>query len=309
MISADDLRVFLEVARRRRLTEAAKYLQVNHTTVSRHVTRLEQAAGNRLFDRQVDGWTLTEAGTHLIVHAEAIEAALLAAQEECSSIGPSLTGHVRVIAPDGFGTYMLLPELGDLRRQHPGLIVEVVTANRHESLTPREFDVAVTIERPRARAVDVHKLTDFTLAFYASPDYLASHNEITAVDDLYGHPLIWYVDDALEDSTFNLLYELLPRAQAHIQTNYIAGHIEAAAAGLGIAFLPTFIGDVSPHLRRLHQIEAKVERSYWMSIPRDLVRLPRVRLVGAHLTKLIAENRVGSGDAARLGPRTASRLA
>lgn len=292
MISADDLRVFLEVARRRRLTEAAKFLQISHTTVSRHISRLEQAAGNRLFDRHVDGWTLTEAGTHLIEHAETIDAALLAAQEECLSDGPSISGRVRVIAPDGFGTYLLLPGLDELRRQHPALIVEIVTANRHESLTPREFDLAVTIERPQARAVDVYKLTNFTLAFYASPTYLETHTPIVEVDDLYNQSLIWYVDNALEHSTFNLLYELLPRAQAQIQTNYIAGHIEAAAAGLGVAFLPTFIGDNTSGLRKLN-IHAKVERSYWMSVPRDLARLARVRLMSSYVAKIIADHKVG----------------
>jgi DNA-binding transcriptional LysR family regulator len=294
MMSADDLRVFLEVARRRRLTEAAKHLQISHTTVSRHISRLERAAGNRLFDRHVDGWELTEAGTHLIEHAEAIDAALLAAQEECLSEGPAISGRVRVIAPDGFGTYLLLPGLDELRRQHPTLTVEIVTANRHESLTPREFDLAVTIERPQARAVDVYKLTDFTLAFYASPAYLATHAPIAEVDDLYGQSLIWYVDNALEHSTFNLLYELLPRAQAHIQTNYIAGHIEAAAAGLGVAFLPTFIGDNTPRVRRLNDIDAKVVRSYWMSVPRDLARLARVRLMASYVRKVIADHKVGA---------------
>lgn len=293
MISADDLRVFLEVARRRRLTEAAKHLQISHTTVSRHISRLEQAAGTRLFDRHLDGWALTEAGTRLIEHAEVIDSALLAAQEDCLSDGPSISGRVRVIAPDGFGTYLLLPGLEELRRQHPALVVEIVTANRHESLTPREFDLAVTIERPQARAVDVYKLTDFTLAFYASPGYLETHTPIVDVDDLYDHSLIWYVDNALEHSTFNLLYELLPRAQAHIQTNYIAGHIESAAAGLGVAFLPTFIGDNTPRVQRLNHIDAKVDRSYWMSVPRDLARLARVRLMASYVRKVIADHKVG----------------
>lgn len=293
MISADDLRVLLEVARRRRLTEAAKHLEVNHTTVSRHIARLEQAAGVRLFDRHTDGWTLTEAGEHLSVHAEAVEAALVAAAEELSASGHTVTGRVRVIAPDGLGTYVILPALGELLRQHPALVVEVVTANRHASLTPREFDVAITIERPQARAVDVHKLTDFTLAFYASPEYLETHAPVTVANDLYGHRLIWYVDEALEHSTFNLLFELLPHAQPQIQTNYLAGHIEAAAAGLGIAFLPTFIGDGQSMLRRLHHIESPVERSYWVSIPRDLKRLPRVRLVAGYLSTVIAERQIG----------------
>ncbi|KXF52744.1 LysR family transcriptional regulator [Rhodococcus sp. SC4] len=288
MFSADDLKLFLEVARRGRLTEAAKHLQINHTTVSRHITRLERAVENRLFDRTSEGWTLTDAGAQLLVHAEMVEAAVLAAQEDCLSRGPSLTGHVRIIAPDGFGAYLLLPGLGDIQRQHPGLIVEVVTANRHASLTPREFDLAITIERPQARAVTVQRLANYSLGFYASHDYLASHPPVETLEDLYNHVLIWYVDTALDFSTFNLLYELLPNAQAQIQTNNIAGFIQSAEADLGIALLPSFIADGNPRLQRLTKITAKIERSYWISVPRDLVRLARVRVMSEHIEKLVA---------------------
>lgn len=196
MLSADDLLVFVEVARRGRVTEAARHLRINHTTVSRHIARLERDVDQRLFDRNSDGWTLTEAGTNLLVHAEAVDAALLAAQEECFDKGSALSGRVRIIAPDGFGTYLLLPGLAELRRLHPGLVVEIMTANRHATLTPREFDVAITIERPQARAVSIQKLTDYSLAFYASPEYLASHPPVERVEQLRDHTLIWYVEEA-----------------------------------------------------------------------------------------------------------------
>ena len=42
--------------------DAARDLQVNHTTVGRHITRLERAVDNRLFDRAPTGWTLPEDG-------------------------------------------------------------------------------------------------------------------------------------------------------------------------------------------------------------------------------------------------------
>jgi len=290
MFSADDLRLFLEVARRGRLTEAAKHLQINHTTVSRHITRLERAVESRLFDRTSDGWTLTDAGSRLMIHAENVESAMLVAQEDCLSRDSSLTGHVRVIAPDGFGAYLLLPGLVELQRQHPDLTMEVVTANRHASLTPREFDLAVTIERPQARAVTVQKLANYTLGFYASRGYLVSHTPVDAIEDLYHHVLIWYVDTALDHSTFNLLYEVLPNAKARIQTNNIAGFIQAAEADLGIALLPSFIADRNPRLQKLTSITTRIESSYWMSIPRDLVRLARVRAMAEHIEKLVAEH-------------------
>ncbi|MEN0137367.1 MAG: LysR family transcriptional regulator [Rhodococcus sp. (in: high G+C Gram-positive bacteria)] len=294
MLSADDLKVFAEVARKGRLTEAAKHLQINHTTVSRSITRLERAVGIRLFDRAHDGWTLTEAGMRLLVHAEAVDAAVRGAQEEYLSQGSALQGHVRVIAPDGFGAYLLIPGLGAVQDQYPGLAVEVVTANRHASLAPREFDLAVTIERPQARALTVTKLVDFGLAFYAAPSYLRSRPQVTSVEDLHAHRLIWYVDDALDHSTFNLLYEVMPSAHAQIQSNNITGHINAATSGLGIALLPTFIAEDIAGLERITQIHANVERSYWLSIPRDLVRLARVQIMTAHIQSLVAERISGS---------------
>jgi len=168
--------------------------------------------------------------------------------------------------------------------------MEVVTANRHASLTPREFDLAVTIERPQARAVTVQKLANYTLGFYASRGYLVSHTPVEAIEDLYHHVLIWYVDTALDHSTFNLLYEVLPNAKARIQTNNIAGFIQAAEADLGIALLPSFIADRNPRLQKLPSITTRIESSYWMSIPRDLVRLARVRAMAEHIEKLVAEH-------------------
>lgn len=297
MLSADDLLVFAEVARRRRVTDAARQLRISHTTVSRHISRLERAVDQRLFDRNVEGWALTEAGRHLLVHAEAVEAALTAAREESFTTAPELSGPVRIIAPDGFGIYVLVPALATLRGLHPSLVVEVVTANRHAMLTPREFDVAVTIERPQARAVSVRKLTDYSLAFYASPGYLATHPAIERIADLRGHTLIWYVDEALDQAAHSLLDGVLPDVQPRIQINSITGHIAAAQHGLGVAFLPRYIGESQPGLVRLQGLRPDSHRSYWLSVPRDLERLARVRAVSEFMVSLVA------GDAAaRFGP-------
>ena len=43
MLRADDFQIFLEVARRGRLIEAARVLKINHTTVGRHVSQLERS--------------------------------------------------------------------------------------------------------------------------------------------------------------------------------------------------------------------------------------------------------------------------
>lgn len=288
MISADDLGIFLEVARRGRLTEAAKHLGLNHTTVGRHISQLERRVEQRLFHREPSGWTLTPAGMRLIGHAETVEAAVAAAREDCLESSEHLTGSVRLLTPDGFGAFLVAPGLGEIRAALPALSLELVTTNMHASLSTREFDLAVSIERPGARAVAARKLADYELRLYASPRLLREHAPIETVDDVRDDAFIWYVDDALGASTFETLYRAVPDARPTLRTNTIAGQIAAARQGLGLAFLPAWIGDATAGLQPIEGFPHAVAHSYWLLVPRNLTRLARVRAVIGLLEGFVA---------------------
>lgn len=302
MVRADDLGIFLEVARHGRLTEAAKVLKLNHTTVGRHISQLERSVQQRLFNRESSGWTLTEPGVRLLAHAEAIEAAVRAANEDCLLTGKHLTGSVRIVAPDGFGSYLLVPSLGRFADQLGGLTVEVVTANRHTSLTSREFDVAITIERPQARGVKVSLLANYQLAFFGAPDYLAGRPTVTDPAEIaHTFDLIWYVDEALGAHTYQTLYGLVPDAEPRVQSNSIAAQINAAQQGMGLAFLPTYIGRRIPGLVRLPGVAQTVPHSYWLLVPTNFERLARVMTVTRMLQQL-AHDTEGLAPPAQLSP-------
>ena len=96
MYNWDDLRFFLEVSRRGRLVSAAQSLQVDHTTVSRRITALEESLDTRLFDRTPHGYQLTKAGQSLLTHAEAMEAQSIALYQDVSGEDATLTGTVPV---------------------------------------------------------------------------------------------------------------------------------------------------------------------------------------------------------------------
>lgn len=280
MIDADNLRFLLEVSRTGRLTDAAKRLQVDETTVSRKISRLEKDLGTRLFDRGVSGWQLTDAGRRLLPYAEAVESTLLAAVDATTSNEPgNLTGTVRILAPDGFGVFVLTPELGRVRESHPDLYIELLTATSHDLLTGRDFDLAVTLERPSPRSVSVSKLADYDLRLYASKGYLASYGEIATRLDLREHTLVWYVDALLDVEPLRSLGRLLPGVQAHLQINNIAGHYQAVKSGVGVAPLPSYIGDVDDELVRVLSEDFLAERTYWLVVPRALARLARITAI------------------------------
>ena len=146
----DDLQAFLAIARSGRLTEAARLLGVEHTTLSRRLTRLEASLGIRLFDRRPVGYLLTPEGELVLPRAEAAERAALLVWSGGIGDGSEVSGTVRMGTPEAFGTFCLAGRLGQLAVRHPGLTIELVAMPRSFSLSKREADVAIGLSRPPA---------------------------------------------------------------------------------------------------------------------------------------------------------------
>ncbi len=286
----DDLLVLLELSRVGRLTDVARRLAMDETTVSRRIARLEKTLGVRLVDRERDGWRLSEAGRRLLPYADTVESARAGAMDELSSHLGEISGTVRIVSPDGFGAYVLMPGLANLRRRYPHLDLEVLTATTHEAALQRDFDLAVSLERPEVRAATVRRLANYQLKLYASPSYLEKYGCPTELSQLRdGHSLIWYVDSVLDVEPLRMMFGVyLPRMKANIQTNNITGHLMAARSGLGIAPLPTFIGDPDEELVCVLPEQLAVRRTYWLIVPDTTARLRRTRVVVAALNDMIA---------------------
>lgn len=291
MSTADNMLYFLEVSGTGRVADAAKRLGVDHTTVSRRISRLEKQLGVRLFDRGATGWHLTDAGRRMIPYAKSVESTLRAAMDAAqgSSEG-AISGTARIVAPDGFGSFVLIPGLTSLRLAHRDLEVELVTSTTHNLVAARDYDVAVTLEYPSPRSVTIEKLADYRLQLYAAKDYLARLPPLVSMQDLQHCTLIWYVDAFLDVEPLRELYSLIPNFHAQIQTNNITGHYLAARSGLGIAPLPTYIGESDDSLSVVLPDQFVVERTYWLVVPRELARLARVRVVTDLLKSIVAEH-------------------
>jgi DNA-binding transcriptional LysR family regulator len=92
----DDVRFFLAIARESSLSGAARALRVDHATVGRRLTALEQRLGAKLFNRTPEGFAITSAGQAMLKQAEAMEAAALAVERLASGHDERSSGLVRV---------------------------------------------------------------------------------------------------------------------------------------------------------------------------------------------------------------------
>ena len=168
----DDLRYFLAVARTGTLSAAAAQLGTEHTTVARHIHVLEDELNSRLFHKSNTGYGLTDAGERLLAAAEAVESAYVVAKAAANSEIQTITGTVRIGAPDGFGNVFLAPRVRALTDRHPQLEIEIVPSARLFSLLKREAEIAFGLYSPEHMRVVSRRLIDHRLYVYASRAYL-----------------------------------------------------------------------------------------------------------------------------------------
>jgi DNA-binding transcriptional LysR family regulator len=285
----DDVRVFLAVARNGQILGAARSLGLNHATVARRLTALETAIGSKLLTRKTNGSGLTSEGERFLVHAERMESAMLAASEAAGA-DSLVDGTVRVGAPDGFGTAFLAPRLGELAERHKGLRIELVPVPRAFSLSRREADIAVTVERPREGRLVARKLTDYRLGCYAAQSYLDRHGTPESLEDLAGHRLVGYVDDLLYTPSLAYTDHFLKGWRSSIAVSSAVGQTEAVRAGAGIGILHAFMA--SPDASLVAVLPAhSVTRGYWTVVHEDLRAIRRVALVADFLAEIVARDR------------------
>jgi DNA-binding transcriptional LysR family regulator len=274
----DNVRIFLAVARIGQFLAAARQLGVDHATVARRVTTLEAALGAKLFDRRTSGCTVTASGERFLAAAERIEAEMLQAQSDVTANDLAVAGTVRIGAPDGFGTLFLSGCLGDLARMHAALTIQLVPVPRAFSLTKREADIAITIDRPEAGRLAVRKLTDYTLHLYAARGYLETYGTPETVADLMTHQMVTYVQDILFSPALNFMPEIFGPQYRRLECASAVGQNEAVRAGAGIGILHDYHAASDEKLIRVLP-DLGFERSYWLVTHLDNRNSLRIKAV------------------------------
>jgi DNA-binding transcriptional LysR family regulator len=286
----DNVRIFLAVARAGQFLAAARLLRVDHATVTRRITRLEDALGTKLFERRTSGCILTPAGERFLDAAERIEGDMLRVQAELSAEDVAVSGTVRIGAPDGFGTLFLAPRLGRLAQRHPALMVQLVPLPRTFSLSNREADLAIVIDRPETGRLVTRKLVDYTLHFYAARSYLAANPAPRSFAELAQHLQVTYVQDLLFSNALNFVPEIFGPGYRRFECASALAQAEAVRAGAGLGILHDYASRCDTTLEVVLP-ELVFERAYWIATHADTHDLMRVRVVSDFILSEVSAER------------------
>ncbi len=277
--SWDDYRYFLATSEAGSFTKAANDLGVTQPTLSRRIEHLEQQLGVRLFNRMQSGVALTAVGESILDAAREIEAKILEIQGSLVGYDKRMDGTVRISVTDGLATYWLTPQLGLLRKQHPGIAIEFQCSIEPADVLKMETDLSIQSGRPQAADLITVKLGTMHFVPWASPDYIARNGAPTSPEELLRHSLLDHSIYYKDEGDWNDWLALARAANlVGYMTNSSASMLSGIQSGLGIGMLPTYAGECVEGIVPL-SLDLRTYSEIWLTYHPDIQGTARVRAV------------------------------
>jgi len=277
MFDWDDLRYLIAVSRHRSTLAAARALGVNQSTVHRRLAELERRVGLGLVKRHPTGYRLTELGEAMIDEVSAVETAAEALARRIQSLKLDLTGTVRLTCPEPTVPRIAASGLLDrFRALYPGLKVEFVTSDRYLDLVKGEADVAFRSGEPVDDRLVGRRICDSVWAIYASASYVQQHGRPESLAVLAEHQMIGFDGIMQNHRVAQWLPTVVPQARIASRNSSMLGVVSAVKAGIGIAPLPTTLGDAESTLIQVLPPVPELTRAWYLLTPPDLRKTPRI---------------------------------
>ena len=232
------VKLFLVAAEERSLSRSAKKLGITQPTVSRKLAELEAEIGEPLFVRSVEGVSLTPFGERLLEPAQRMAEIFGEVERLASGAGAEPRGTVRITAPPGVASELLVPFAAKLRVALPDVTLEILASVQYLDLSRREADLALRAARPNSRDIVCLATLEEPIAAYASSSYVArlvarlGHRYVAADIDW----IAWPASHA-ELPPNPQLARLIPDFRPVFASDDFLVQLDAAEAGVGAVIL------------------------------------------------------------------------
>ena len=290
----DKLKIFHAVAEAGSFTSATVTLNLSQSAVSRQVRGLEESLKITLFHRHARGLLLTEQGEELFETTRDIYSKLSMAEARLLEIKERPKGPLKVTTTVGFGSLWLTEHIGEFLDRYPDIQVSLFFTDVELDLTMREADVAIRVTPPTQPDLIQRHLFTGHFGIYAAPAYLNSFGTPRTINQLADHRIIsfgsempspfqghsWLVDK---------VNDVVAGSAPALTVNNVYGMLRAAENGVGIAALPSYLGEGKTNLVRvLDRVDTPSADCYFV-YPAELRDSRRIEVFRDFLLRKVAE--------------------
>ncbi len=271
----NDLRLVALIAETGSLSGAARRLGVNHATVFRRVTQLEGRVGVRLFERAGGRYQTTLAGDELARAGAQMDAAANQALLKVAGQDLRPRGNVRISTTDSVALALLQPIVAQCRAQYPHITLAVSVDNHAVNLSQRDADIAIRPTSQPPEHLIGKRIAPLHFCVFGAKRYLQAHRGLA----LGAHTWIALDDSHSGHRTLRWLEKIKPLDEVAFRTNSFGFVRQACTDGMGLAMLPSFLGQADNRLQRLGDDVPECASDLWLLTHPDLRYTMRVKLV------------------------------
>lgn len=195
-LSADDYILFAAIVEQQTMVRAADFLSIPKATVSRRLTNMETALGQKLLIRTTRRLMLTDFGQEFLEHCRRVAEEVAAAQDFVRSREDKPHGRLRVSMPGDYARQHFSRAIATFIETCPEVQLDLDLSSRRVDLIGERYDLAIRMGDLADDATLVAKKIDEQhFGLYASPIYLALHVPPLHPDDLAHHAAVRLLSD------------------------------------------------------------------------------------------------------------------
>ena len=244
-LDSRQLLAFLQLAKTGSFTLAAREMNLSQSAVSHSIRALEEAVGCRVFDRLTKKVVLTQAGEHLLHHAEKIFREMAAAKTSLAHLGKWGRGRLRIGATPTACQYILPAVLREFKESFPDFQIMIEpgdTPDAVEALRQSRIDLALALEPRREDGVEFIPVFKDEMAFILPPLHPWAQARKVDRTDLAKQNYVLYNRNS---QTFRLVDEYFREERVTLHSFIELGSMEAikelVKLGLGVSILASWI--------------------------------------------------------------------
>lgn len=273
MLELNQLRYFVETAKTRNFTRAARNCHVAQPALSQQIRKLETLLGLKLLKRLPRGASLTPEGEVLLPYAQAVLTALQQAERIGAELRGVTRGTVSVLSLPSACVYVLPPRIAAFRQDHPLIDIvleESVSANIGGMILSGQYDLGVTqamVTMPGLARELLHE-EELLLAVPAQHP-LASRTRI----DLSEAAKEPFVVTKRATEFRELAVQLCRAAGFEMRAAFETDHFDSiqayCAVGMGVALIPksAVLSTLTPAPKYLQITRPAAQRRLWLVWP------------------------------------------
>lgn len=273
------IEAFVQVARLGSLKAAAEALSLSSPALTRRIQALERFVGQPLFERRHQAVHLNPDGERLLAEIGPSIDALSRAMERAS--GNSEMMRLRLAVPSLFASQRLMPALPTLRARHPDLHIDIDTGANRLARLNEGLDAAIVITTEVDPNLYSRRIDNNCVIAIASRELRDGPRAIRQPADL-ARATIFLHRDMPETFTYWREAVGLPDLEPAVIDHFDSGQLilDAAAQGLGVAFMLESHLKGSPDDRLVQLFDVRVESpySYWFACRRSALKRRPVRI-------------------------------